>query len=285
MTRIAIAVVTLAWLVACGGNVDDEALITPTDDVAGDEADTGTLEQEVVLDANDYGWQSQLSKGAGNPRCFSGGVLLPSENCIIPPDRTVKYFVSPTGLSASQLTDWRGSLGGSLTRLSNDYPGWTLSQVTSGSADVTIVLDDNIPGTNKNSINTYVWANPNNAVTLDDFGRTGTHQKYGTVTCGIDRTNIVRDFSSAGTPSQQTRVLNHAMDVCFGLGVGTGTGGNVSRPHAIAVTPNANKLDAPSDRNKCLATTAAADLTGTTLFINSDINDPIATQCENSADN
>jgi hypothetical protein len=261
MTRIAIGALCVAWaLIGCGGSVDDEALITETDD----QPDEALEIEKSILDASDYGWMA-LGVGIGNVECTMTSNSGTSGNCYIPTDKTVKYKVTGTGMSATQKADIEALVDGSILRLAGDYSGWTISRVTSGTADVNISFGSN-PGTNKNSIHSYVYGTPSSLVVQDDLGRTGTYSKFGSLACDISHTNIVRDFNS----SQQPKVRAHAVDVCFGLGVGTGTGGSVTRPHAVAVTPAALKQDAPSDRNKCLALNYNA--TGNGLLVNSDFN-------------
>ena len=235
-------------IAACGGETGEAPLF-------------GELESGVTIDATDVGWHYGLANGAGNPRCTATN----ASGCAIPLNRTVTYKIDPTGLTSGQLSDWQAQFDGSLSRLADDYPDWTLSRTT-GDGEINIRLSDDILATNKNSIHTYVWANPNTQTLINDFGRVGKWFHYGSATCSIDRTNIVRDF----TVSQQAKVLAHAMDYCFHIGVGIGSGGAPSRPHAIAVTPNAFKSNAPSPRVKCLTSAAAEDLSGSDLVVSAD---------------
>lgn len=244
------SILALLLLAACGGDVGDElgqAEPEQPDQAELDQADPelGIAEQAAMVDAGKtFGFRADLA--GSNSRC--GGTVA-TEVCVVPPDKTVTFRATGTGMSAGQKTEAESLIDGFLIRLADDFPTYTLSRITSGTADVMVSYGTQ-PGTNKNSIHTYAHATQSGGTTLNDFGATGTWIKYGSVQCVIDNQKIQNDFLA----SQEPKVRSHAIDYCLLKGLGTGSGGGaVSRPHAIAVTPDAVKVNSLSNKTWCIA--------------------------------
>lgn len=233
----------LAAALACGGeSYEDGALITETDD----DPSFATTEQDVTF-IPQYGFRRDLA--SSNTRCLNPGVN--SQACMLPPDKTYTVRVTGTGMSATQKIEAVGLVGGFIAAFKDELTSWTMSQLTGSSGGDVQISYGTLPGTAKTSIHTYAHATATGASTLEDFGATGTYEKYGTISCTVDRAKIVQDFSTA----QQPRVLRHALYYCANMGLGLGSGGATSRATAIVVTPDVNKSENLGDYSKCMANT------------------------------
>jgi hypothetical protein len=230
--------IVLSALTACGGLAGNEEPF---------EQEHETVEQSVTY-IPAYGFRSDLSDS--NTRC-NHNTTVSGHTCNYPPNKALTLRCTGTGMTAAQKTVCEQKLDGFIAAFSGEMPSWNITRVNSGNADVMISYGANTSSNPTTSIHRYARATVSGATTLNDFGATGTYQKYGTVNCTVDRARIVADT----TGTQQDRVLGHALHFCAWKGAGVGSGGAANRSYSIAVTPDTNKSQNMSAMVACMVET------------------------------
>lgn len=249
-TKVACWMLMAASALACGGNADTGP------DESGDAYEEEGLDEKASSNFG-YGFESvEASHGTVNVGC--GNNI--NKFCMYPGDKSRKFCVTGTGMTAAQKTEAEADVDAILPTFASQFggAGWSFSRSCSNTPDVLIEYGNISASQAKTNIMGYVSAMPQAGSLNQVFplGAGGTHWQQKPVTgqfvVRVDRAQIITDFDST---AREQRVRRHALyGGMYAAGAGLGFRSNHTNQNtSISITQDSAKVLTLSATELCRA--------------------------------